>query len=84
MTTRSYPCRLHSRDNDDPYLTNLTQILKIHVDFRVISQHCRDSTSSISEASESSGGHSYGIVAKRIDAEGGLKTPGSGLWACGT
>ena len=37
-TTRSYPCRFHSRNNDDLYLTNLSQILKIHVDFRVISQ----------------------------------------------
>ena len=35
-TTRSYSCRFHSRDNDDLYLTNLTQILKFHVDFRVI------------------------------------------------
>ena len=35
-TTGSYSCRFHSRDNDDLYLTNLTQILKFHVDFRVI------------------------------------------------
>ena len=62
------------------YLSDLSQILKFHVEFRVISQHCRDSTSRISEASELCGGHSYGIVAKRIDAGGGLQTPGSGLW----
>ena len=35
-TTGPYSCRFHSRDNDDLYLTNLTQILKFHVDFRVI------------------------------------------------
>ena len=37
-TTGPYSCRFHSRDNDDLYLTNLTQILKFHVDFRVISE----------------------------------------------
>ena len=35
-TTGPYSCRFHSRDNDDLYLSNLTQILKIHVDFRVL------------------------------------------------
>ena len=35
-TTGPYSCRFHSRDNDDLYLTNLTHILKFHVDFRVI------------------------------------------------
>ena len=37
-TTGPYSCRFHSRDNDDLYLTNLTQNLKIHVDFRVIAE----------------------------------------------
>ena len=32
-TTGPYSCRFHSRDNDYLYLTNLTQISKIHVDF---------------------------------------------------
>ena len=35
-TTGPYSCRFHSRDNDDLYLTNLTPILKFHVDFRVL------------------------------------------------
>ena len=36
-TTGPYSCGFRSRDNDDLYLTNIIQILKIHVDFRVIS-----------------------------------------------
>ena len=55
-TTGPYSCRFHSRDNDDLYLTNLTQILKFHVDFRVICRHRQDNTSSISEAVELCGG----------------------------
>ena len=51
-TTRSFSCKLKSQINDDLYFTNLTQILKIHVDFRVISQHYLYNTSSISEVSE--------------------------------
>ena len=51
-TTRSFSCKLKSQINDDLYFTNLTQILKIHVDFRVISQHYLYNASSISEASE--------------------------------
>ena len=43
MTTGPYLCKFHSRDNDDLYLTNLSQILKIHVDFRVISRSQQDS-----------------------------------------
>ena len=35
-TTGPYSCRFHSRGNDDLYLSNLTQILKFSVDFRVI------------------------------------------------
>ena len=38
MTTGPYRCKFHSRNNDDQYFTNLTQILKIHVDFRQISK----------------------------------------------
>ena len=37
-TTGPYSYRFHTRDNDDLYLTNLSQILKIHVDFRVIAE----------------------------------------------
>ena len=51
-TTRSYSCKFHSRDNDLLYLINLSQISKIHVDFRVICRHHQDNTSSISEESE--------------------------------
>ena len=51
-TTGPYSCRFHSRDNDDLYLTNLSQILKIHVDFRVICRHHQDNTPSISEDAE--------------------------------
>ena len=55
-TTGPYSCRFHSRDNDDQYFTNLSQILKIHVDFRVICRHQQDNTSSISEDAELCGG----------------------------
>ena len=55
-TTGPYSYRFHSRDNDDLYLTNLSQILKIHVDFRVICRHQPDTMASISEAVELYGG----------------------------
>ena len=55
MTTGSYPHKFHSRDNDDSYLTNLSQIFKIHVDFRVISETTQLETSNISKCSEFSG-----------------------------
>ena len=48
-TNGSYSYRFHSRDNGDLYLTNISQILKIHVDFCVISEVLRACTSSISE-----------------------------------
>ena len=51
-TSGPYSCRFHSRDNGDLYLTNLSQILKIHVDFRVICRHYHDNTPSISEDAE--------------------------------
>ena len=52
MTTGSYPHKFHSRDNDDSYLTNLSQIFKIHVDFRVISETTQLETSNISKCPE--------------------------------
>ena len=55
MTTGPYSHKFHSRDNDDSYLTNLSQILKIHVDFRVISETTRLETSNMSKCSEFSG-----------------------------
>ena len=56
MTTGSYPCKFHSRDNDDQYFTNLSQISKIHVDFRVICRHQQDNPSIILEDAELCGG----------------------------
>ena len=50
--TGPYSCGFHSRNNDDQYFTNLSQISKIHVDFRVICRHHPDNTSHIPEAVE--------------------------------
>ena len=55
-TNGSYSYRFHSRDNGDLYLTNISQILKIHEDFRVICRHKRDITPRMSEVSELCGG----------------------------
>ena len=55
-TTGSYWGRFHSHNNADQYFTNLSQILKFHVDFRVICRHQQDNTSSISETVELCGG----------------------------
>ena len=51
-TTRSFRYKFHWGGNHDLYFQNLSQILKIHVDFCVISNVPRACTSSISEDSE--------------------------------
>ena len=65
MTTGSYQHKFHSRDNDDSYLTNLSQIFKIHVDFRVISETTQLETSNISKCSEFSGNENNAFSSAR-------------------